>query len=388
MEKIPVDLSDVSYDYWLGTDCTAEIVGHLCSLGADRYFVIADDGICASHVEGFHQALARRSPTKVIFHASGEGAKRLVEVERVIDEMLRLGATRASCVVTFGGGVTGNLGGLVAALLFRGIRLVHVPTTLVSIHDSVISLKQAVNAKAGKNIIGTYYVPALVLADTAYLQTLPKQHIRSGLCEVIKNALAICPRQIPWLERILQPDEELAPQTWVEVVRECITAKLLVMDKDPYEKRSGLVLEYGHTVGHAIEHSSNGAISHGEAVGLGMLVAARVSHLVGHLSNDAVQIHADLLRRAGVSLQLPAGAETVEILEKVRSDNKRGHLAHGPDQVPMVLLADLGRPLRSSHLPLVPVPLSLVEEALEVIDCRAADRLDEASSALEGADIA
>jgi 3-dehydroquinate synthase/2-deoxy-scyllo-inosose synthase len=389
MEKIPVDLAGQAYDYWLGAECTDEIVDRLRSLDADRYFVIADERIRQLHAEPFHRELSRRAPAELLFHPHGERAKRLGEVERVIDELVRRGATRASCIVAFGGGVTGNLAGLVAALLFRGIRLVHVPTTLVSIHDSVISLKQAVNAKAGKNMIGTYYVPEFVLADTAYLSTLPAEHIRSGMCEVIKNALAICPHQIPWLERTLRPDGALDPKIWAEIVRECISAKLLVMNGDPYEKTSGLVLEYGHTVGHAIEHTSGGAISHGEAVGLGMLVAARVSQLMGQLPDEAALCHGELLARAGAPMQRPDGADNLEIMEKVLSDNKRGHLSHGSDQVPMVLLADLGRPLRTAHLPLVPVAVDLVEEALTVVDRAPASETDASSSStFEGAELA
>ena len=322
------------------------------------------------------RSLSRRASAELIYHSPGEGAKRLCEVERVIDEILRLGGTRASCVVTFGGGVSGNLGGLVAALLFRGIRLVHVPTTLVGIHDSVISLKQAVNAKAGKNMIGTYYLPQFVLADTQYLQTLRPDHVRSGLCEVIKNALAICPDQIPWLEETLEPSREIGAEDWVELIRKCIAAKLMVMNDDPYEKGPGLVLEYGHTVGHAIEHTASGAISHGEAVGLGMLVAARISSRMGYLDQGSVDKHWDLVHRCGISVKRPATTSVPEILEKVASDNKRGHLANAPGHVPMVLLEHLGQPIRSSELPLIPVSLSLVEEAMEVIEPDDADRED------------
>ena len=336
MERIPIAFAGISYDFWLGTDCTEEIVERLCALGADRYFLIADQSlhdICAGDL---HDRLARRVSAHLLDHPTGERAKRLVEVERLIDLALEHGATRASCIVAVGGGVTGNLGGLVAALLFRGIRLIHVPTTLVGIHDSVISLKQAVNAKAGKNLIGTYLAPRCVLADVAYLRTLSREHLRSGLCEVIKNALAIQPGQIPWLEEILRPDLDLDPATWAELVRKSIAAKLSVMNDDPYEKGPGLALEYGHTVGHAIEHACGGALSHGEAVGLGMLVAARVSRLMGRLAPDAAATHHHLLRRAGVLSQRPPGATAADILHKVRADNKRGHLSHGADEIPKI----------------------------------------------------
>jgi 3-dehydroquinate synthetase len=372
MERISIDLSQISYDYWLGHDCTDEIVERLLELSADRYFVIADEDIRTLHAEGFVERLRSQARTEPICHPEGENAKRLAEVERVIDEMLRRGATRASCIVAFGGGVTGNLAGLVAALLFRGIRLVHVPTTLVSIHDSVISLKQAVNAEAGKNLIGTYYVPEMVLADTAYLATLKTEHLRSGLCEVIKNALAIRPDQIPDLRRSLRPDASIDPGDWVELIRGCIAAKLAVMCEDPREKHSGLVLEYGHTVGHAIEHTADGTISHGEAVGLGMLVAADVAYRMGHLDGDARSCHWDLLRQVGLQLERPRATSIPAVMEKVRADNKRGHLPPSPGKIPMVLLGGLGSPLRSDHLPLVPVSLDLVEEAMGVIEPAAA----------------
>jgi 3-dehydroquinate synthase/2-deoxy-scyllo-inosose synthase len=368
MERISIALSGVSYAFWLGTHCTDEIVDRLCSLAADRYFLIADQQISDPQANDLHARLARRVPAHLIFHPTGECAKRLTEVERIIDRTLELGATRASCIVTFGGGVTGNLGGLVAALLFRGIRLVHVPTTLIGMHDSVISLKQAVNAKAGKNLIGTYFAPQFVLADTAYLRTLCREHVRSGLCEVIKNALAICPEQIPWLERTLRPDCDLDPGIWAELVRKSIAAKLSVMNSDPYEKTSGLALEYGHTVGHAIEHACGGALSHGEAVGLGMLVAARVSQLMGYLPPTAVAKHWDLLRRSGMHIGRPASTSVDAILKLVCSDNKRGHLTHQPNEIPMVILAELGCPVLSSGLPLTRVPLPVLAEALEVLE--------------------
>ena len=372
MDRISIALSGVSYDFWLGTECTDEIVERLCSLAADSYFLIADQQIRDPQANDLHTRLARRAPAHLIFHPTGERAKRLTEVERIIDEILALGATRASCIVTFGGGVTGNLGGLVAALLFRGIRLVHVPTTLVGMHDSVISLKQAVNAKAGKNLIGTYFAPQLVLADTAYLSTLCREHIRSGLCEVIKNALAICPEQIPWLEQVLRSDCELDPGVWADLVRKSIAAKLSVMKSDPYEKTSGLALEYGHTVGHAIEHACGGTLSHGEAVGLGMLVAARVSQLMGHLSPASAAKHWDLLRRTGMTIGRPAGVSADDILRLVRADNKRGHITHRRNEIPMVILAELGCPILTSGLPLTHVPLSLLTEALEVLEPAAA----------------
>src|SRR5262249_18366665 len=161
----------------------------------------------------------------------------------------------------------------VAALLYRGIRLVHVPTTMVSIYDSVVSLKQAVNGRSGKNVFGTFWPPAMVLADFSLLQTLPAKQRRAGVCGGARSDLGVRPAMIPALRQWLNAGCRIETDSLAWLLEESIAAKVQLMAHDAFEKRAGLCLEYGHTVGHAVELADaavRGAegLSHGEAVGV------------------------------------------------------------------------------------------------------------------------
>ena len=296
-------------------------------------------------------------------------------MEELVERVLDSGATRASCVVAVGGGVVGNVAGMVAALLFRGIRLAHVPTTLVALLDSVISLKQAVNASCGKNLVGTYYGPVCVFGDTSFLDTLPNKHFRSGLCEVIKNALVIDPTSISYiLEHLEPPNAPLSRDVLRELIRMSVCAKLKVMCNDKRERHGGLVLEYGHTVGHAIELETG--LSHGESVGLGMLVAAQIGYNLFGLSGRHRDLHHELLARVDAPLHIPVGVCANVIMDRVRSDNKRGLLGPCEANVPMVVLRAPGCPVWTGSLPVCAVPLDVVVDALEYVETGGSSNFD------------
>jgi len=260
--------------------------------------------------------------------------------------------------------VTGNIAGLMAALMFRGIRLVHVPTSLIAMLDSVYSLKQAINASVGKNLVGTFYAPEEVLADTSVLRTLPQREMISGMCEVVKNALAIRPQMTELLRGGLRADSEYDDEFLRPVIVESLAAKKMVVAEDRQESRAGMVLEYGHTVGHALEYTALGALSHGEAVGLGMIVAAEASHRLGHLDEATLKLHRELLAKAGAMCTVPAGIDLDEVAHRLRFDNKRGYLGLTGDAYAMVLLRTQGEPLWTDDRPLVEVPGPLVREVL------------------------
>jgi 3-dehydroquinate synthase/2-deoxy-scyllo-inosose synthase len=275
--------------------------------------------------------------------------------------------------VALGGGLVGNMAGLLAALLFRGIRLVHMPTTLLAMSDSVLSLKQAVNSPVGKNHLGTFYAPELVWCDLAYLRWLPVREIQSALCELIKNVVAITPEHYDELHSLLDPAGVYSPEQHLHFIELCIAAKCLVMQDDPLEKRDGLVLEYGHTVGHALEWLAarllpqSGPLPHGFAVGLGMLVEARISRLLGLLSAQDEQAQVELLRCNGAPTTLPRAIAVGTVLVALERDNKRGYLPVQRGTYPMVLLEQLGRPHRHEGSILTPVPAQLVAAALKAL---------------------
>jgi 3-dehydroquinate synthetase len=362
--EVQLSLGPVRYPFRLGTDCLEQITDGLIELSGSGYLVVCDTHTGPLFGTGIVDRLSPRAPAHLLMHPAGEPHKDLLAVSALMESALELGADRASIVVAVGGGVTGNMAGLMAALLFRGIRLVHIPTSLLAMLDSVLSLKQAVNAGVGKNLVGTFYPPVAVLADTAMLRTLPRRETISGLCEAIKNSLAIRPEMTDLLLRGLRPDACYDDATMRSIISESILAKASVTVADEHESRTGLVLEYGHTVGHALEYTAAGGLSHGEAVGLGMLVAAEVAHRLGHLDASTVALHSELLGQAGAALAIPAQLDLDEVLHRLRFDNKRGYLPGGGDTSAMVLLRGHGEPIWSDGRPLVPVPMALVGEVV------------------------
>lgn len=365
----PIQLGDVSYPYYYGFECLDAILASLREHETDLFLVVTDDNVLELHGEPFLSGLRAIAPVEVLSLPAGDGMKALPNLAGHLERAIAAGATRRSVVVAFGGGVPGNLAGVVAALLFRGVRLVHIPTSTVAAMDSVISLKQAINSSHGKNHIGTYHTPEGVYLDAGFLRTLPNKQLRSGLCEATKNCLAIRPESIEPMRKMLAAGELTAPDSLLWLLEESLTAKISVTAKDAREQNSGLILEYGHTVGHAVElcdQRLRGAegVSHGEAVMFGMLAAARISAELGVLSADDVAVHDELARALDAPLTVPDGVRVDQVMATVRADNKRGYLPVGPDEGAFVLLREFGEPLGSRDLPLVSVPLDLVERVV------------------------
>lgn len=364
-----VALGSAEYPYYYGHDCADRIAHVLGSYDADRFLVVTDDTVLRLHGEGFLAELSRWAPVEVLSRPAGEEMKSLVTLEAHLEQATRAGATRRSVVIAFGGGVPGNLAGLMAALLFRGVRLVHVPTTTVAAMDSTLSLKQAVNSRQGKNHFGTYHRPEAILTDVKFLQTLPPRELRSGLSEATKNCLAIRPLSIPELRDRLTHGQLQSTGTLQWLLEESLTAKAFAMSEDTKEQGPGLVLEYGHTVGHAVELCDQRlrgpqGISHGEAVAFGMIAAARISARLGGLDADGVALHEELVGALGAPLQVPHGLHLADIMAVVRADNKRGYLALQESEAAMVLLSAPGSPMGEPRNPLVAVDLAVVEDVL------------------------
>ncbi|WP_370370949.1 2-deoxy-scyllo-inosose synthase [Catenulispora sp. GP43] len=364
-----VDLGGVAFPYRFGYDCVDRIAWSIGRLEPDRILVVTDDTVAGLHGDTLFPELAAHAPVEVISMPAGEGMKSQTTLASHLERCIAAGATRGSVVVSFGGGVPGNLAGLMAALLYRGVRLVHVPTTTVAAMDSTLSLKQAVNSAYGKNHIGTYHTPQGVFTDVRFLQTLPERERRSGLCEAVKNCLAIRPQAIEPMRELLASGTTNSAEALLWLLDEGLTAKTGVTAGDPKEQGRGLILEYGHTVGHAVElcdQRIRGAqgVSHGEAVALGMLAAARIGQALGTLSAPDVAVHDDLVALLGAASCLPSGVEPDEVVSRVGVDNKRGYLSVGPKEAAMVVLDGLGEPLGERDLPLVSVPMELVAEAV------------------------
>lgn len=372
LEKLDIVFEDVKYPFYWGVNCVGQIIDEILKMDVDRFVIVTDDTVNQIYGESFFHGLNKKHPTLVLSSPAGEKYKTSQTLMEYLDIALSWGVTRKSLIITLGGGIPGNIGGLLASLLFRGIRFIHIPTTVVGMFDSVLSLKQAINGSKAKNLIGVFSTPQAVFGDLNILKSLPKEHMRSGLCETIKNGLSISPEDLVPLRKHLVQMMQGDTDSIKEIFRMNVAAKLKVMANDKFEKNRGIVLEYGHTLGHAIEISIVRqnlpfSISHGEAVGIGMVAAARIAAKLGFLNPEAVSLHYEYLDIIGSPLNVPAELSSEHILNYMLFDNKRGHLHLREDEIAMVLLQDLGLPQGSLNRPLVPVSKEIVLEVIEAL---------------------
>lgn len=322
-------------------------------LGADRAIVVADRAMR-------ERVPAIGCPATVLPSPERETDKTLVWLDQAASRALEDGVTRRSAVISFGGGVACNMAGMLAGTLFRGIRLIHVPTTLLAMHDTVTSLKQAVNVGGHKNMLGLYHTPHAILCDTEMLRTLPHVHVQAALVEIIKNGLILGePFAAKAKALCARPDD------CVEIIAAGVAAKQSLMVEDPYERGQAVVFEYGHTVAHAIE--ATGMLSHGHSVYWGMRVAGQVARAMGIMPAKAHREHEAMLDWAG-DIAAPAERLRAEaLLEAVAFDNKRGHLPAREGHAAMVLLQEIGQPAATGGVPLVHVPESTLLQAIRTL---------------------
>jgi 3-dehydroquinate synthetase len=362
---------DTRVPYRYGTDCAGPLVDTVARrlAGADAALVVVDRQV-KDHADALLPGLARHLRVETFTLDATEGHKTLPSVHAILEHATRQRLTRRSAIVAIGGGTAGNIAGLAAALLYRGTRLVHLPTTPVAAFDAVISIKQGVNLAAGKNLCGTYHTPVLIACDLRWLATVPPAHLRTGLAEMAKNVLVAAPRLEGLFARAVGRLEHDLPAALRDLLTIGIDAKAPYLSGDPHERGPAVVFEYGHTAGHAIEFTSGGAIGHGEAVAWGMLVAAEVSRRVRDPDPAVAAAH----HRLTALLDLPAPRARFDRIDRravrdaLLADNKRGHAPCGPDEVLMVLLDGLGRPASDDgRLPLVRVPVDVVMAALDAV---------------------
>ncbi len=357
-----IQFGDKSFKYYLYNDFE-NITERLSDLeDIDSFVILSDKNIGRIYGQDIVNRIRKNYRCELIIFECTEKTKNLTVLQELIEKAISLKATRRTCIIGLGGGICGNMAGMVAALLFRGIKFIHIPTSLMAISDSVLSLKQAINSDYGKNLIGVFHTPEMVITSTKFLKTLPKKEIISGLCETIKNALTILPENIERLSDILNEDCSYTGENYRYFIEMSVKAKTQVMKNDAYEKKGALILEYGHTIGHAIELAGGGIVTHGEAVGLGMLCAAEISHMLGHLPDEDIKIHRTLLEKAGAPTAIDGKINADTILSILKYDNKRGYTAVEEGTVQMVLLDRVGKTF--NHSILTAVSMEVVMQAI------------------------
>jgi 3-dehydroquinate synthetase/shikimate kinase len=274
-----------------------------------RTFCVADSGALARHAG----LLPAREATIEVEGA--ESSKTIAEAERVLAALAEAGARRDDCVLAFGGGVVGDLGGFCAATYQRGVALVQAPTTLVAQVDSAYGGKTGVDLPAAKNYVGAFHMPVAVLADPATLATLPREELAAGFVEVLKTALIAGGRL--W-DRVLEI-HDLDPTALGDVVFDCARTKIEVVAGDERDSGRRAVLNLGHTVGHAIESETGyERYRHGEAVGLGLLAALRLSG-----ADDLRDQVEEILAEHGLPTGLDSGIDVEHVMSAVGRDKKR-----------------------------------------------------------------
>jgi 3-dehydroquinate synthase len=342
VSTVQVLLADRSYAIRIEADCLRQLGAALKSdLGASRALLLSTPRVARLHGEAVASGLASAGlGGEQIVVPDGEAAKTLRTAERVYDRLLELGAERGTFLVGLGGGALCDLAGFAASTFMRGMPVVQAPTTLLAQVDASVGGKTAVNHRRGKNLIGTFYQPRLVWIDPAALATLPAREFRSGLAEVIKVAAIWDAEFFGWLERSIAELLRLEPAPLAHAITRAVQIKAEVVGLD--ERESGLraLLNFGHTLGHAIE-AAHGyrRVRHGEAVAMGMVFAARLSHAAGLAGPAAAERLERLLSRAGLPTQVPDWSEQRETyLRAIAVDKKvRDGL------IGMVLLEDIGR---------------------------------------------
>jgi 3-dehydroquinate synthase len=282
--------------------------------------VVSSSKVWRSVGRKVRRAIASRTLKLHLFN-DGESAKNLATVEKVTRVLVRAGADRKSLVIAVGGGVVGDVVGFAAASYLRGVALVQVPTTVVAQVDSAIGGKTGVNLPEGKNLVGAFYPPRLVLVDPELLSTLPDREFRGGLAEVIKYGVIADPKLFVFLEEnieILRSE----PEALEYAIRTSIIIKAQIVSQD--EKESGLreILNYGHTFAHALESVTNyRRYQHGEAVAWGMMCAALLGHEIAETPADDVSRIISLVRRIGPLPPWPS-ASPQKLFNAMRADKK------------------------------------------------------------------
>lgn len=300
MITVTVELGERSYPVIVGAGARHELASVLPEKSR-RVAVVTQSGIDFSVVSGREQSV----------HVLGDGetSKNLESVERLCEGFVAAGLNRADAVVGVGGGVVTDVAGFAASVYYRGIAVVHVPTTLLGMIDAAVGGKTGVNLSTGKNLVGAFWQPKAVLCDTDALATLPPRELRSGLGELAKYHFLT--------------GEDLASLPLDERIAAAVAIKAHAVSNDEHETK-GLraTLNYGHTLGHALETTGKYDLRHGEAVAVGLVYAAKLAHRLGRIDADRVAQHVDVVAAMDLPTSIPPGSDPEQLVAVMRHDKK------------------------------------------------------------------
>ncbi|MEJ0060273.1 MAG: 3-dehydroquinate synthase [Terricaulis sp.] len=326
-QTVHVALGERAYDVHIGAGLLAragELIAPFAKSG--RVFIVTDENVARAHLHTLRTALSVQ--THEIVLPAGESQKSFAGLNHVCTELLRAGISRNDLIIAFGGGVIGDLAGFAAGIVMRGVDFVQIPTTLLAQVDSSVGGKTAIDTPEGKNLVGLFYQPRLVLADLDVLRTLPERELRAGYAEVVKYGLIDQPDFYDWCEANVARVLACEPEALAHAVRVCVEAKARIVAEDEREGGARALLNLGHTFAHALETKAgyDGALLHGEAVGTGMNLAFALSAELGLCERQDAERVKRHLSAAGYQLdlrQLPgAPFNADELLALIAHDKK------------------------------------------------------------------
>lgn len=301
--KVSLDLQEKSYQIIVGSNVIEHLKAFLEINNYNKIIVISDENVVKLHGEKLKNIV--QSIDFVVVNA-GENAKSFAVFEKVCEEILQKNIDRKTLLIAFGGGVVGDLTGFCASVLLRGIDFIQIPTTLLAMVDSSVGGKTAINSQAGKNLIGSFYQPKLVLCDINFLETLPLREFRSGYAEIVKYGFIYDKIFFEFLDENLTEIFAKNLQILQKIITRSCEIKAQIVGRDEKENGERALLNFGHTFGHIFETETNYSdeILHGEAVALGMLMASQMSVDFEFINEDEYQKIFNHLQKSGFNLNL------------------------------------------------------------------------------------
>lgn len=315
MKSVRVGLGDRSYDIRIDSGIRSDHQEFLPWISGSQAFILSNESVAPLYLAGVHSALDGKDVVEMIL-PDGEHVKTLETIKIIFDRMLGIPLDRQATVIALGGGVVGDIAGFAAACYQRGIAFIQVPTTLLSQVDSSVGGKTGVNHPLGKNMIGAFHQPRRVIVDVETLRTLDARQFSAGMAEVIKYGVINDPEFFVWLERNIEAVMELDQAAIEYTIEQSCRNKARIVEQDEREGGVRALLNLGHTFGHAIETATDyRSWLHGEAVALGTLMAAAMSHDQGWVTSLELKRIRTLLERAGLPTQ-PSTAFSAGVLKE------------------------------------------------------------------------
>ncbi|MGA9333119.1 MAG: 3-dehydroquinate synthase [Rudaea sp.] len=320
--ELTVELGARTYPIRIGAGLLAQAQHWRSSIQGSHVLIVSDETVARLYADKVSTGFDAKQLGRIVF-APGETSKSLQSCAAIFDELARMRANRDACIIALGGGVIGDLAGFAAACWMRGIDFVQIPTTLLAMVDSSVGGKTGVNLAQGKNLVGAFHQPRAVCIDTDTLATLPDRELDAGFAEVVKYGALGDAKFFSWLETHADALSARDPALLAHAIATCCRQKAAIVARDETEHGERALLNFGHTFGHALETVCGyGRLLHGEAVAIGMVLAAELSALLGRApAADAARLRT-LLQRFGLPVAIPAGIDAEALLAAMRLDKK------------------------------------------------------------------